>query len=210
MTSGPLVEDLELGKSRAELAYGEHRFTMVWVSEKGVIRISLQVDSTQVVVPKIRDQIREVLDECMKHLDCGVAVPSDGGADSGGYASMDDMAPLVMLDGATGLLNSIKNNKEMSLAKGQRLNAQELQKRFGKWTPPRGFTDGEMFDVFISYRWGKRDSDLAETMFVQLSSQLVEKRAVKVFRDRERLQDGRNFKDDFFFIFFSFQTDKVI
>jgi hypothetical protein len=58
----------------------------------------------------------------------------------------------------------------------------------------------DCYDVFLSYRWtGSFDEDLTLGLFKNLSADVLgpSGREIKVFLDKRRLQDGRNFQDDF-------------
>jgi hypothetical protein len=63
-----------------------------------------------------------------------------------------------------------------------------------------GITLRECYDVFLSYRWtGSFDEDLTLGLFNNLSEDVFGSsgREINVFLDKRRLQDGRNFQDDF-------------
>ena len=67
-----------------------------------------------------------------------------------------------------------------------------------RWIPPAGLRD--CYDVFLSYRWtGSFDEDLTLGLFNNLSEDVFGSsgREINVFLDKRRLQDGRNFQDDF-------------
>ena len=58
----------------------------------------------------------------------------------------------------------------------------------------------DCYDVFLSYRWtGSFDEDLTLGLFNNLSEDVFGSsgREINVFLDKRRLQDGRNFQDDF-------------
>lgn len=73
----------------------------------------------------------------------------------------------------------------------------------------------DAYDVFVSYRWGKYDQPLAEGIYESMGCQKYvitdEFRAIKTFLDKWRLQDGRNFRDDFgtIFLFISFIFSRI-
>ena len=73
----------------------------------------------------------------------------------------------------------------------------------------------DAYDVFVSYRWGKYDQPLAEGIYESMGCQKYvitdEFRAIKTFLDKRRLQDGRNFRDDFgtIFLFISFIFSRI-
>jgi hypothetical protein len=104
----------------------------------------------------------------------------------------------VILDGARGLVAAVEGavgGKDVATGSGRRLAASEAAVVFAAWLSPRGLLAG--YDVFVSYRWGGLDMELADVLFAGLSCNLVRDRLVAVFLDRRRLQGGRNFCVDF-------------
>ena len=86
-------------------------------------------------------------------------------------------------------MNSITDN---------RLSSADARVLLQRWIPPAGLLD--CYDVFLSYRWtGSFDEDLTLGLFNNLSDDLFGSvgRQINVFLDKRRLQDGRNFQDDF-------------
>jgi hypothetical protein len=73
----------------------------------------------------------------------------------------------------------------------------DIKSKYGSWLQLN--ERRERYDVFISYRWGTYDSVFVEKTFDMFTnfSIAAEMRAVEVFLDRKRLQDGRLFKLDF-------------
>jgi hypothetical protein len=73
----------------------------------------------------------------------------------------------------------------------------DIKSKYGSWL--QLYERRERYDVFISYRWGQYDSVFVEKTFDMFTnfSVAADMRAVEVFLDRKRLQDGRLFKLDF-------------
>jgi hypothetical protein len=77
------------------------------------------------------------------------------------------------------------------------LTPQQMKERFGPWLKMYDFL--EKYDIFVSYHKGPQDKELAQALFTMLSnfSCGAELRAVEVFLDERRLQNGRRSQDDF-------------
>jgi hypothetical protein len=103
----------------------------------------------------------------------------------------------AILSGSNGILQCSQQNRDFNAGDGSIYSAVQLRQRFGLWLPPSGLK--ARYDVFVSYRWtGKIDDDLALGLFNNLDSHLLAcGRKIDVFLDKRRLQDGRNFQDDF-------------
>jgi hypothetical protein len=73
----------------------------------------------------------------------------------------------------------------------------EIKSKYGQWL--QLYDLRERYDVFLSYRWGRYDSEFTEQLFDVFTNLSVgaQSRAVEVFLDRKRLQEGRLFKSDF-------------
>ena len=191
-TTGSGVENMELGQGSATLSYGRHVFTLLNVNGH-FVRVEVHVQTSQLTAMTLYEQTQGVLAECVSSLHCCIVVPSDGGSREGGYADYE--GSLTMLYGKRGLVHMERVGEGMFVAPRERLEAEELRERFEGFLPPRGLRDN--YDVFVSYRWGELDSDLASGMFTLLSQEILEGRGVQVFLDKERLQGGRNFQTDF-------------
>jgi hypothetical protein len=72
-----------------------------------------------------------------------------------------------------------------------------LKASYAAWVPNFDLLDS--YDVFLSYRWNKADSAFTSALFDRFSLYTIssEQRAIEVFYDRMRMQDGRNLRGDF-------------
>ena len=100
----------------------------------------------------------------------------------------------------TAVREAVDRDKTVDAGDGIRFTADELQTQFQAWLLHRGGLD--RYDVFLSYRWGEKDSQLVDAVFEQSRGHEVkvgdERRAVDIFLDKERLQKGEDFCDSFF------------
>eukprot|EP01040_Poterioochromonas_malhamensis_P013083 gene13083-biopygen2861 len=77
------------------------------------------------------------------------------------------------------------------------LNAQEAMKMYDAWLVD--YTVFDEYDIFISYRWGKRDSEFTLALFDRMTLFSVgeSRRSIQAFLDRKRLRMGENFQTGF-------------
>ena len=83
-------------------------------------------------------------------------------------------------------------------ALGRSLLTPELtQKQYGPWL--KIYIYLENYDIFVSYRWGPQDKELAQAMFTMISNFSCgsELRTVNVFLDERRLQQSESKQNDF-------------
>jgi hypothetical protein len=127
-----------------------------------------------------------------------------------------------VLNGDNGLIKLVGDDQPLPIGESMPLSASDARKRFEPWLSPTGLrSDG--YDVFLSYRYhfphcphlhhsflpvttcswtGGFEDDLTMGIFNALSSGEhgalgSSGREVRVFLDKQRLQDGRNFQEDF-------------
>jgi hypothetical protein len=96
-------------------------------------------------------------------------------------------------------LRKASKGESMLVRKGGRtlMTLQEVKSKYGQWL--QLYDLRERYDVFLSYRWGRYDSEFTEQLFDMFTNLSLgaQNRAVEVFLDRKRLQEGRRFKSDF-------------
>jgi hypothetical protein len=193
LATGISVTTQDLTACKACLSYCNQSVILQEETNKSCIQIILLSARPLCVLDVIKKQMSEVLHECVPNLCFALTVPSDGGcslqAVEGDYKDMS----LVFLD------RLLEAEQGLQIDKRGVLSQTQLQKRFKQWLPPSGLRS--WYDVFISYRWGKLDDEVARTLYEMLSNELVQEsvpRGVEVFRDRERLEYGGSFQRDFF------------
>jgi hypothetical protein len=190
-----------LHKDVAVLAFGRQRFRLVHCADIHCVRVDVEGAHPIGVQQKLQDFILRIIDECMKSLLCFPAVA---------FQSADGEAH----DSAAGLEKSLRANElliplqqlrkaskgeSMLVRKGGRalLSLPEIKSKYGQWL--QLYDLRERYDVFLSYRWGRYDSEFTEQLFDMFTNLSVgaQNRAVEVFLDHKRLQKGRLFKSDF-------------
>jgi hypothetical protein len=141
--------------------------------------------------------VQLVIDEMIPGLGFIVAVLDDGSSRQNFQRSCVQTAHLVSLTQATKCISS-GNVVLLNNVANSSLCAAEARALFQRWIPPAGLRD--CYDVFLSYRWtGSFDEDLTLGLFNNLSEDVFGSsgREINVFLDKRRLQDGRNFQEDF-------------
>jgi GTPase SAR1 family protein len=190
-----------LHKDVAVMAFGRQRFRLVHCTDIHCVRVDVEGAHPVGVQQKLQDFILLIIDECMKSLLCFPAVVFQS-------ATEDIVLP------QTGLCKTLLANElliplqqlrkaskgeSMLARKGGRtlLTLPEIKSKYGQWL--QLYDLRERYDVFLSYRWGIHDSEFTEQLFDMFTNLSVgaHNRAVEVFLDRKRLQEGRLFKSDF-------------
>jgi hypothetical protein len=197
---GMKMDDMELGLNSISTAFVRHKFDLRVNDTLSVMELVIKVDSTLLITARVLKLIRRAVAKVMPNLRYTLAINQDGGGCPAGVV-LQPQGHLVIIDGEGGIQQKIKDDeRDISLGPGDTRPAIQAQKRFEKWLLPRGLR--EEYDIFISYRWtvresGGMDTELVDSMFQAFCHELVEQRQVHVFVDRNRLEDGRNFKTDF-------------
>jgi hypothetical protein len=162
-----------------------------------MFQLLIMVQNPRKLVTEICRLLQLVIDEMIPGLGFIPAVFSDGSTGQNFQRSCVETACLVSLNQA---VKCISNGDPVLLnnATNSSLPAAAARVLFERWVPPAGLRDD--YDVFLSYRWtGSFDEDLTLSLFNNLSEDVFgsSSREINVFLDKQRLQDGRNFQDDF-------------
>jgi len=195
-TSNRAVENMDLGADCAHVFYGKHLFRLTSLRDQNCVRLEILVESSQLVAQTVLEQARAVLAECVKNLRCNIGVPADGGR--GSYRDVEWDGLMVLLDGERGLWRTVERKEALALGLKD-LTLPRLRELFEGFLPPN-LRSGllALYDVFLSYRWTRGlDDDLTEGLFFSLSNSLVNGKLLRVFLDKHRLEDGRDFQTDF-------------
>eukprot|EP00961_Rhodomonas_salina_P186382 2516226-Rhodomonas_salina.1 len=167
-----------------------HEFVITHLPQQCCMRLDVLVDSSY-VVQEVLEQAREVLREVMSCLQVSVFVPSDGGHHDQPGALFKYHAytgQLVLLDSKTGVETRVEGGRSMRV-EGRLLDAVQLRALFHWFLPAKGELD--VYHVFLSYRWGLLDSEIAKAIFTRLSQVSVRARAgVGVQEVTGRLRGG--------------------
>jgi hypothetical protein len=154
------------------------------------------------------------------NLSFAIAVLADGSTGPNFHSHCVSSERLLVLNGDRGLIKLVSDDQPLPVGESMPLSASDARKRFEPGLPPIGLrSDG--YDVFLSYRcappvtytaapwsylfsrWtGSFEDDLTTGIFNALSCGEhgvlgSSGREIRVFLDKQRLQDGRNFQEDF-------------
>jgi len=178
--AGAPPELMSCHRSRAQLRLGDHEFALTALKSPACVRLDLRSQNPVVIIESLADAATSALSQCMKRLRSCFVVPAES---AGVFAATPDTlhgeAEFVMLEGRRGL-------RQM----------REVPRGFELWVPPKGLLDE--YHVFISYRWGAIDSDMALQLFYGLGRKVDKNgRRVEAFLDRQRLYLGRDFQLEF-------------
>ncbi len=187
----------QYGASEVYACFGSHAFIIRELPGLNIIQLLVMVDNPRKLVSEISQLLQSVIDEMIPSLGFCPAVQSDGSCGRNFQPTCVASAHFVALNHIT---RNIGSNEivHTNSASRTRLSAADARIFFEKWVPPEGLRS--RYDVFLSYRWtGSFDEDLTSGLFHNLSEDLVGSsgREIHVFLDKRRLQDGRNFQEDF-------------
>jgi GTPase SAR1 family protein len=195
------LQSVILHKDVAVLAFGRQRFRLVNCADIHCVRVDVEGAHPIGVQQKLQDFIQRIIGECMKSLLCFCAVPflSTTGDPPGSQSTLrKTLLPNELLIPLSQLRRASKG-ESMLVRKGQHtlLTEAEIAKKYCQWLQLHVLRD--RYDVFLSYRWGRYDSEFTEQLFDMFTNFPLgeQNRAVEVFLDRRRLQEGRLFKSDF-------------
>jgi hypothetical protein len=190
-----------LHKDVAVLAFGRQRFRLVHCADIHCVRVDVEGTHPIGVQQKLQDFILSIIAECMKSLLCFPAAAFQSAAEdttavqTGLCKTLQANELLIPLQ----QLRKASKGESMLARKGGRalMTLPEIKSRYGQWL--QLYNLRERYDVFLSYRWGRYDSVFTEQLFDVFTNLSVgaHNRAVEVFLDRKRLQEGRRFKADF-------------
>jgi len=189
-----------LYKDVAVLSFGQQRFRLVNCSDIHCVRVDIEGSNPIGVLNKLLDFVNKIIDECMKCLRCFAAVSysTDGASFASTNMLKKNIATSELLIPLTQLRQAARGESMLAWRGGRTLmSVSEIKSRYGSWL--QMYDLREHYDAFISYRWGPHDSEFTDALFDMLTNFSVgeNNRAVEVFLDRKRLQEGRRFKADF-------------
>ena len=184
-----------LYKDVAVLAFGRQRFRLVHCVDIHCVRVDVEGSHPIGVQHKLQDFIMRIIDECMKPLRCFPAVvfqSADGEAKAVGTSLVNGIQSYELLIPIKQLHKTCKGESILMRKGGRALITRlEVKSKYGQWL--QLYDLRERYDVFLSYRCGRYDSEFTEQLFDVFTNLSVgaQSRAVEVFLDRKRMQMGR-------------------
>jgi serine/threonine protein kinase/GTPase SAR1 family protein len=186
--------DSKYSRHEISTTFGRLKFVARELKEHHMIQVLVLVETPITLLENLTRLLQESISELIPNLAFCTAVPVTGSL--GDSTCLAD-AHFAVLSGTNGVLECSKHNRDFNAGDGSLLTGAQLRKRFGIWLPPSGLK--ARYHVFLSYRWtGKIEDDLTLGLFNNLSADVLGSgRGIDVFLDKRRLEDGRNFQDDF-------------
>jgi GTPase SAR1 family protein len=197
------ISNSMLCKDFAILMFGTVQFSLRSLAHANCIRVDVEAKAPLVVLERLVELTRSVLNECMKSLQFfpallhntnKAALPTENETHAY-FGGQESECVLLPLDVIRDVIHS-------RTAIGRLFAKTDLKERYGCWI--RSDKLLENYDVFLSYRWGKEhnkhDDLLVKHIFDILAYECVaseEYRQIDVFLGKERLQEGRRFDSDF-------------
>ena len=187
----------QYGSSATSACFGRHMFVVQELAGMNVIQLLVTVENPRKLVSEMSRLVQLVISEMIPSLSFIVAVFDDGSSRQNFQRASVETAHFVSLSQAVKCISS-GGIVHLNSATNTFLSAADARVLLQRWIPPTGLRD--CYDVFLSYRWtGSFDEDLTLGLFNNLSEDVFGSsgREINVFLDKRRLQDGRNFQDDF-------------
>ncbi len=184
-------------KNAAELAFGNQTFRIFADPRHHLISVLVDGKNPVGIHDRLRDQLEEIISECLKSLKFITVLRYEGNASTASASSNADTTIFVRLNQIRSLVEK-KTALSLNVAGGRGLlSVQDAIKLYGPWLVD--YTAFEEYDMFISYRWGPRDSDFTLALFDRMTLFSVEDsmRSIRAFLDRKRLEMGENFQSSF-------------
>jgi hypothetical protein len=193
-------EHFLLGKREAILTFGNQRFRLTNQIEYNSIKVEVEGSNPLAIHERLLKQLQKIIKECMKTLRVFTALELVLGNDNGSKGKSSQSEEQQLLINLAKLEQSVYQRTELNLvAHGSRaiLSQKEIMQYYHHWVGGNEYL--AHYDLFISYRWGEFDSLLVERLFEHfvLYNVAADARAISVFLDRQRLQEGRDFSKDF-------------
>ena len=169
------------------------RFRLRVHEELSAIEVNIEGPKPRAVLNRLMEHVQTIIGDCMKSLKCFSAVrysiDGNSGVGSADGLVCNEGAFLIPLSQIESLVES---HSVLNRPGGRRLLSEsEAMASFSEWLRVKELAD--QYDVFLSYRWGDRDSVLVRCVYDCFGCHTVgpERRDVLVFLDRECLQDGK-------------------
>jgi GTPase SAR1 family protein len=181
-------------KNYAELAFGNQRFQMSVDYYHNFISIQVLEGNNPVSIhDRLRDQIQEIISECLKSLKF-ISVLNYQLQKTETQPSDKQNSLFIRLNQIRSLVEK-KSALSINIPGGRNLlSSVEALQLYGPWLTD--FLSYNEFDLFISYRWGRFDSNFTQGLFDRLSLHSVDSsmRTIRTFLDIKRLQAGENYQ----------------
>lgn len=202
-----VMEKQCLFKNMAKLSFGNQRFRIMLLAQWNCVVVDIEGDSPLPVQKRLQELVNRIIVAQMKNLICVPAVPYYLGSAGGTQPPIDpsnhehELLLIPMRE-----LEKVMKGESILNRRGEGralLTPQRAIESYGPWFPDLSCKGNDSslveYDVFISYRWGDHDSDFTAALFEAFSVFTTgpSNRAIRVFRDKKRLQAGLDFQESF-------------
>ena len=191
------MSDMDLSVSSISTAFGRHAFTLSELPHLNMMELVISVETPLLIVERLQALIQSAVSKMLQSLHFAICVHEGGGVCQDGRVAAPE-GHLVVLNGPGGLEERLAAAppQDIAVAPRMRISPVEARTRFAPWLVPTGLL--KFYHVFVSYRWGVFDTELAKAIFSILCVTIIcGGLQVRVFLDRNRLEDGRDFPTDF-------------
>ena len=174
------IEAMDLSIGAASLWFGNQSFRIVEFSELKYLLLEIEGLNPCAVLKAVIELAKITVNECMPNLECNCLIPYE-----------DVFIPL------SAIFANTASNQPLRLSGGRVLEVSVMVSLFHNYLASK--LGGALFDLFMSYRQNACDSPFTGKLFDGMSTFSLgqDQRAVKVFLDRERLEAGNDFQEQF-------------
>ena len=172
-------------KDVALLIYGNQEFQLRNLVDMNCIRVDVRGNNPIAIYRRLKEQLTNVREECMKSLREFSTVLVTRGTDAF-HVTHDQLD------------RTLASSRPVNLGHQSSLSSVELKSMFPEWLSAN--KPLSRYDIFLSYRWSKFDSAFVQILFDRFSLYTVDsisKRCIDSFWDNKRLPDGLNFQEAF-------------
>ena len=195
-------QTIALFKDVSVLSFGSRRFRLTAspaLRRLNCLRVDVQGSNPLVVVQKLTELIKQVINESMKGLSVMLLLPKLDDAHSNIdcvrlLEQSDDSNSLTLLS-LTAVKKAVESNNGLIQKAKTIISFDDLKRYYSCWL--QVYSAKARYDLFISYRWGEFDQPLARQIFDAMSNYSLLDRNIDVFLDVLRLKDGQQFDKEF-------------
>jgi GTPase SAR1 family protein len=225
-TSSVAVSHYEFYKNYSLLSYNNQYFQILYYENYNCLWVDIEGKNSFPIYCKLYGELRQTISfENLKSLSCIPLVPYNTLSSAGPVTERFTKETIILklskiLDffgvDQEKLLNPYSSTSTTTTAKqvgkknelifsipGSRalFSKKEIFDFYPNWTPEGCNVSSApvIYDIFLSYRWNEFDSHFVECFydFAPLQHVTKEKRSLRIFLDKKRLVEGKEFSQDF-------------
>jgi GTPase SAR1 family protein len=189
-------EDIFLAHNEAILSFGNQRFHLIHHITTNTIQVNIEGQNPHAIHERLLHQIKQIIEECMKYLKVFTVIPYYVNSQSINNNNNDTLQPNIFIK-LSKILQSAFQHTELTIRSSGIRTLLSQNEKFTPWIEE--MKTKSFYDLFISYRWGSYDSMFVQGLYdtCTLYNLTKQHRAINIFLDKYRLQNGKDFSNDF-------------